>query len=174
MTCNIIPHQIRHHLALNGSGKIYVFPKFFIPKSFSNPLRLLRYHISDETAQHGYYFVKAVLRRKRQNIMEMSPRYLYCSYLKIMVPGNFLKNCLNSISNISSRYPFAILRGPYQMIFRIIYRMIGSFKGHVVDITYLSLPAGGGFSSFFTKQGIRVLYLHEPFTKKSNGWRSEE
>jgi hypothetical protein len=56
--------------------------------------------------------------------------YFHCLYLKIIHDGNLLKTLLNKFTKISLQYPFAVFRGPYQMVSGIINRMTGSSDRH--------------------------------------------
>lgn len=131
------------HLIPNRSHKISILPKFSSPKLLLYFRMLLKYYTGTDTLQHPYYLGNTVPRWKRKKNMNVIFCCLQRIYLEIMITGNLLKYFFYSRSNISSQNPFSILRSPHQMIFRVIYRMTGSFQFHALTITRFSLPSAG-------------------------------
>ena len=143
MVFYIFPNHFFRYLVPNRSSKISIFPKFSTPKLFLYLRMLLKYYTATDTLQYPYCLGNTIPRWKRKKNMNVIFCYLQRIYLKIMIPGNLLKKFFYPISNIIPQYPLSIFRSPYQMIFRIVYRMTGSVQFHVLTITHLPLPSAG-------------------------------
>ena len=142
MIFDIFSDHVCRNLVTDRTHKISIFPKLSAPKLFLYLRMLLKNYAGTDALEHPYYLGNTVPRRKRQKNVNMIFRYLHRVYLKVMIPGNLLKNILYSLSDISSQNPFAILRRPYQMVFRIIDRMASSLQFRAISITS-PLPSAG-------------------------------
>jgi len=139
----ILSNHFFRYLVPNRPCKISIFPKLSSPKLFLYLRMFLKYYTATYTLQYPHYLGNTIPRRKRKKNMNVISCYLQYIYLKIVIPGNLLKNFLYPISNIIPQYPLSIFRCPYQMIFRIVYRMTGSHQFHALTITHFSLPSAG-------------------------------
>ena len=157
MIADILSDYLCRHFIANRSGEIAILPKFAAPKMFIYLGMLFKNHASTDALKHTNNSRNAVTRRKRQKNMYMIISYFHRIYLKTVPICYLLENLLHTLSYVSSKYPFPILRSPYQMIFRIIHRMGCSLKSHALNITYCILPSAGklfipvhrtGYSSF--------------------------
>lgn len=143
MVLNIFPDYFSRHFITYSTNKIPVFPKLTAPKLLLNSRIFAEYHAGTDALQHRYYPRNAVPRWKRQKYMDMISRYFHRINLKLIGYRNLLKYTLYSILYISPQNPLPILRCPYQMIFRVIYRMTCSSQYHAVYIAYSHLPPAG-------------------------------
>ncbi len=133
-------NYFRRYFIPNRPGKVTVLPELSAPKFFLYFRVLLEYYTRTDILQHSYYLGNAMSGWKRQKYMNMVFCYFKRFYIKIMAQGYLLKYLLNSLLDIFSQNPFAILWSPYQMILRIIYRMTRSSKRHALNIPNLPLP----------------------------------
>jgi len=143
MILNIFPDYFSRHFITYSANKIPVFPKLTTPKLLLNSRIFPEYHAGSDTLQHRYYPRNAVPRWKRQKYMYMISSYFHRINLKLIGYRNLLKYTLYSLLYVSSQNPFPILRCPYKMIFRVIYRMTCSSQCHAVYISYSPLPPAG-------------------------------
>src|SRR5271157_2290939 len=157
MITNIFPDDFSRHLIADRSDEIAIFPKLTAPKMFLYLRMLSENYTSTDTLQHPNNFRNAVTRGKRQKYVHVIVSYFHHVYLETVGICYLLENLLHALAYVSTKYPFPILRCPYQMIFRIIHRMGCSLESHALNISYYSLPAAGklfipvhrtGYSSF--------------------------
>jgi predicted AAA+ superfamily ATPase len=90
-------------------------------------------------------------------LMDMVLGHLHLFDLALEVVSDFPQQLGSTLTDICSRDPFAILRGPHQMIFRIVDGMTGPFANHAIMISH-DWPAYGrpNFSSPPTGRGFQV------------------
>ena len=143
MILNIFSNHICSDFIANCADKIAIFPKFSTPKLLLYFWVFLKYYTRTYALQHSYDFRDTFPRWKRQTYMNMIFRNFQSVYCKIVVFSNLLKYFFHTILDITTHYPFSILRSPYQMVLRVIYRMARSFKFHTLSIAYFLLPSAG-------------------------------
>jgi hypothetical protein len=139
-----------------------------LPKALSLPQdvpEILHCHWYSSRSLLPWNYYTSVETKKNMNVISC---YLQRIYLKLVILANLLKNSFYPISNIIPQYPLSIFRCPYQMIFRIVYRMTGSLQFHALTITHFSLPSAGelfipvyktGYSSsnFYVKKDLELI-----------------
>jgi len=143
MILNVFPNHICRYLVSNGASKISILPQLSTPELFFHLGMLLEYDTGTNALQDPYHFGDTISGGKRQKDMDM----VFCNLkgidLKVVMYGNLFKDLFRSNSDISPQDPFSVLRGPDQMVLRIIDRMAGSFQFHAEIISYVSLPSAG-------------------------------
>ena len=143
MILNILPDYLCRHFISYCANKIAVLPKFTAPKMLLHLRMLSKNYTGTHTLQYPNNLGNTVTRWKRQKYMNMIFSHFQCINLKIMTNRNLLKDTPYSLLDVTPQNPLPILRSPYQMIFRIIYRMTCTSKSHAVHITYSCLPSAG-------------------------------
>jgi len=161
MILNIIPDHFSRYFVSYCPDKIPVLPKFSSPKLFLYLWMILKNYTRTNALQHPHYLSNTIPRWKGQKYMNVIPCYLHRINLKIMVPRNLLKNTPYSFPNVFPQNPFSILRGPYQMILRVIDSMTGSFQVHMLNITHLPLPTAVELFIPVYKTGYSSSILHK-------------
>lgn len=154
----ISSYRFTRYLVSDGSDKISVFPKFSTPQ-LSLYLRIPQKYLSCTHAlQNPHYFSNRISGRNARKYVHMILGYLNLLYLTVSRCQYLFKQLLYRISYLFFQYPLAILRCPYKMVSRIIYRMAHSFEGHAVYYTQF-LKKGNPFLPVLPHGGIQGLFF---------------
>jgi len=142
--CNIFPNHICHQLVPNCEGAISIFPKLPTPKHLFNFRMLFKYYTVTNTFKQPQHFENTIPRWKRCIDMILSNfQYIYC---EIVILGNLFKYIFYTIVKISTQNPYLIFWSPYQVVFRIIYRMTLNVA-LIISIQDILFPAFGSRTS---------------------------
>ena len=130
MLLNVLPYDIVSDMFPHGSEEVSLFPKMTTPQLLLDLRKFLKNLTARYAFQNSNYLRNRVARWKRdQNV-----NVLFCNlallYLKIKMSGNLQKQFLNPVTDVPNKYLLPILRTPYKMISRFIYRMTCSAQNH--------------------------------------------
>jgi hypothetical protein len=132
--------QISRDSVSNRPHEVPVLPKFSSPQLLLDLWKLLKYLARRNALQHPHHSRNRIPRRKTQEYMYMIRCHSHLLNLKTIILSNLPKYLFRLIPYVFPLNPFAILRSPHQMIFRIVYGMSSSSHTHEVSYTTFPLP----------------------------------
>lgn len=138
MVLNIFFNQLFGYFISNSSYKIPVFPKLTAPQLTLHFGKLLK----DLACRYAFKILDNLGYRiswwESQKYVNMILGYFHRFNFQIVNSGYTIKAISDEISEITPKYPFAIFRGPNQVVASVVYSMAGSFDRHAVIVNNIS------------------------------------
>ena len=130
MFLNVLPYDIVSDMFPHGSEEVSLFPKMTTPQLLLYLRKLLENLTAGYALQNPNDLRNRIPRWKRDQDVNVVFCDLTLLHLKIKMSGNLQKQFLNPVTDVPNKYLFPILRTPYKMISRFIYRMTCSAQNH--------------------------------------------
>lgn len=158
MVTYILSYNIFRYFISYRSCKVSIFPKLSAPQLLFYLRVFSKYLRGRSCLQDTHNLGNRVSWRKGQEYMHMVFCYFHYVYLKFIRLTYLFKISLNALLDICPHYPFSVFRGPYKMVFCIIYSMTCSSCAHAYILPYCYYPLKDNFSSP-PKGGVSKLYF---------------
>ena len=176
MVANIPSDDRGRHGIPHCPNKIPILPKLAFPQLLPQFRKLFEHPARRNTLQDPYDLGNRIAGRKIQKDMDMVLRHFQFFNLKSKVLGNWPEQLLHPSPDIFPINPLPVFGSPHHMVFRVIHRMAGAFKGHPSMVSQpgpasgrlnvSSPPKGRGFHVRFSEIKVINEFLNSCWVKK--------